>query len=189
MPDLWLSSQLHSITAHWMVSKIILLGDRSTRVQITCPGSLCSWAPTESWTHDLFDAQVIALLCHADQQRGNWQTQVSPGTTTTTTTTTTTVLRPFVQDYLGEPVPEETITHSPILIIIQCLSASSIYCDPQHPPCSIYVLDNLLHNLSASPPCSTSWSEALQLILHTFLYPISVFFSQRMPIPLQPVLL
>jgi len=30
-----------------------------------------------------------------------------------TTTTTTTVLRPFVQDYLGEPVPEETLTHPP----------------------------------------------------------------------------
>jgi len=26
---------------------------------------------------------------------------------------TTTVLRPFVQDYTGEPVPEETFTHPP----------------------------------------------------------------------------
>ena len=34
------------------------------------------------------------------------------------TTTTTTILRPFVQDYPGEPVPEETFTHSPVLIII-----------------------------------------------------------------------
>ena len=64
-------------------------------------------------------------------------------TSVTTTTTTTTVLRPFVQDYLGEPVPGETFTHAPILIIIQPLSASSIYYDPQHHPCSIYVLDNL----------------------------------------------
>jgi len=30
-----------------------------------------------------------------------------------TTTTTTTVLRPSVWDYLGEPVPEETLTHPP----------------------------------------------------------------------------
>jgi len=30
----------------------------------------------------------------------------------TTTTITTTVLRPFVRDYLGEPLPEETFTHS-----------------------------------------------------------------------------
>ena len=29
------------------------------------------------------------------------------------TTTTTTVLRPFVRDYPGEPVPEETLTHPP----------------------------------------------------------------------------
>jgi len=41
-----------------------------------------------------------------------------PTTTTTTTTTaaaatTTTVLRPFVRDYPGEPVPEETLTHPP----------------------------------------------------------------------------
>ena len=27
--------------------------------------------------------------------------------------TTTTVLRPFVRDYLGEPIPEETLTHLP----------------------------------------------------------------------------
>jgi len=33
-------------------------------------------------------------------------------TKTTTTTTTTAVLRPFVRDYPGEPVPEETFTHS-----------------------------------------------------------------------------
>jgi len=36
---------------------------------------------------------------------------------------------------------------------------------------------------------STSWSGALHLIFHTFLHPISVFFSQHMPIPSQPVLL
>ena len=35
-------------------------------------------------------------------------------------------------------------THPPtILMIIQSLSASSIYHDPQHPPCSNYVLGNL----------------------------------------------
>jgi len=47
-----------------------------------------------------------------------------------TTTTTTTILRPFVRDYPGDPVPEETFNHSHILIIIQPLSASSIYYDP-----------------------------------------------------------
>ena len=43
---------------------------------------------------------------------------------------TTNVLWPFVVDYPGEPVPEETFTHSPVVIIIQPLSASSIYYDP-----------------------------------------------------------
>ena len=42
-------------------------------------------------------------------------------------------------------------SHSPILIIIQLLSASSIYYDPQHPPCSIFVLDSLFEQ-----PLSTS---------------------------------
>jgi len=47
------------------------------------------------------------------------------------TTTTTTVLRPFVWDYPGEPVPEETLTHHhPVLIVIQYLSASFICRDP-----------------------------------------------------------
>jgi len=37
------------------------------------------------------------------------------------TTTATTVLRPFVRDYPGEPVPEETLTHPP------SWSSSSLY--------------------------------------------------------------
>ena len=46
-----------------------------------------------------------------------------------------------------------------------------------------------LQYLFPCPLWSTSWSGALHLIFHTFLHPISVFFSQHMPIPLQPVLL
>jgi len=37
------------------------------------------------------------------------------------TTTTTTILRLFVWDYPGEPVPEETLTHPP------SWSSSSVY--------------------------------------------------------------
>jgi len=48
-----------------------------------------------------------------------------------TTTTTTTVLRPFVRDYPGEPVPEETFTHPPTWSSSNLYqSASSIYYDP-----------------------------------------------------------
>jgi len=42
---------------------------------------------------------------------------------------TTTVLRPFVRDYPGEPVPEETLTRPPSWSS-SSLSASSIYHDP-----------------------------------------------------------
>jgi len=44
-------------------------------------------------------------------------------------TTTTTILWPFVQDYLGEPAPEETFT-SHTYPDHQSLSASSILYDP-----------------------------------------------------------
>jgi len=46
-----------------------------------------------------------------------------------------------------------------------------------------------LHNLCASFLLSTSWPGTLHFILHTFLHPVTVFFSQHMPIPSQPVLL
>jgi len=71
---------------------------------------------------------------------------------------TTTVLWPFVRDYPGKPVPEETFTHSPILIIIQPLSASSIYYNPQH--VQFTCLTIFLHNLCPCPLWSTSspWS-------------------------------
>ena len=43
----------------------------------------------------------------------------------------------------------------------------------------------LSYNLSPRP----LWSWTLNFILHTFLHPIIIFFSQHMPIPMQPVLL
>ena len=106
--------------------------------------------------------------------------------------TTTTVLRPFVQDYAGEPVPEETLTHPPswpssnLYKLLPSTTIHSIL------PVQITCLAIFLHNLSPCPLWST-WSGALHLIFHTFLHPISVLFSQHMPIQLpshsQPVLL
>jgi len=51
----------------------------------------------------------------------------------------------FVQDNLGEPVAEESFTHSypSWSSKILTLSASSIYYDPQHPPYSIHALYSL----------------------------------------------
>jgi len=99
----------------------------------------------------------------------------------TTTTTTTTILWPFVWDYPGEPVPEETLTHPP------SSSSSSLY---QPLPSTtihsilrvqIMCLAIFLHNLSPCPLWSTSWSGALHLIFRTFLYPTSVCFRNTCP--------
>jgi len=111
------------------------------------------------------------------------------GHTEAVTTTTTTVLWPFVRDYPGEPVPEETFTHPPSWSsssLYQLLPSTKIH---SILPVQTACLASFLHNLSPRPLWSTSWSGALHLIFHTFLHPISVFFSQHMPIPSQPVLL
>ena len=101
----------------------------------------------------------------------------------TTTTTTTTVLRPFVRDYPGEPVPKETLTHPPSWSssnLYQLLPSTTIHSILL---VQITCLAIFLHNLFPCPLWSTSWSWALHLIFHTFLHPISVFFSQHTPIP------
>jgi len=105
------------------------------------------------------------------------------------TTTTTSVLRPFVRDYPSEPVPEETLTHPPSWSssnLYQLLLSTTIHSILL---VQITCLAISLHNLFLCPLLSTSCSGALHLIFHTFLRPISVFFSQHMPIPSQAVLL
>jgi len=103
--------------------------------------------------------------------------------------TTTIVLRPFVCDYLGEPVPEETLTHLPSWSsnLDQLLPSTTIHSILL---VQITCLAVFLHNLSPCPLWSASWSGALHLIFYTCLdHPISVVFLQHMPIPSQPVLL
>jgi len=80
----------------------------------------------------------------------------------------------FVQDNPGEPVPEETFTYSHLSwsSIISYLLPSSVTC-----------LTVLFHSLFPSFLWSTSWPGTLHFILHTFLHPVIVFFSQQMPIP------
>jgi len=91
----------------------------------------------------------------------------------------------FVEDNQGEPVPEETFTHSH-------LSWSSII--PYLLP-----LSTMIHGI---PPVqftcltvfftisfwSTTWPDTLHFILHMFLHPIIAFYLQHMPIPSQAVL-
>ena len=47
----------------------------------------------------------------------------------------------------------------------------------------------LFDNLFPGPLWSFSWPWTLNFILHAFLHPVIIFFSQHMPIPTQPVLL
>ena len=47
----------------------------------------------------------------------------------------------------------------------------------------------LSENLSPGPLWSSSWPRTLNFILHAFLHPIIIIFSQHMPIPTQPVLI
>ena len=55
----------------------------------------------------------------------------------------------FVRDNPGESVPEETFTHSHLSrSSVIPSSASSIYYDPWHLPCSIYVTDSLFFTIS-----------------------------------------
>ena len=129
--------------------------------------TLCWQASDHTEFHKLTDRMLYNTHTHA---RTHARTHAH-------THTHTTVKRPFVRDY---PI----ITHS--------LSTSSIYNDPWHPLCSVYELDSLLGQpLSRSSLVLflSSWPWTLNFILHAFLHPVIIIFSQHMPIPTQPVLL
>jgi len=131
-----------------------------------------------------------AMSCTSSNLRRIKTNKLTITTAKTTTTTTTTVLRPFVWEYPGEPVPEETFTHSHLFqssIILYLLPPSIVIYGIL--PVQFTWLTAFFHNLSPSFLWSTSWSGTLHFILHTFLHSIIVFFLQRMTIPSQPVLL
>ena len=77
-----------------------------------------------------------------------------------TKTTMTIFLRPFVWDYPGEPVPEETFIGPPSWSssnLYQLLPPSTIY---SILPVQIMCLEIFLHNLSPHPLWSICWSGA-----------------------------
>jgi len=131
-----------------------------------------------------------ALLQSASRHVNRFLSTFAPATTTTTTTTTTT---PFygslylVRDNPGDPVPARSIHPlTPIVVINHSLSAPSIYYDPWHPPCSIYVPNSLFAQsikvffglpLALTP--YTSYS------IHFFIQSLSSFCS-TCPYPFAP---
>ena len=89
----------------------------------------------------------------------------------------------------GLPGWASTTTHPPSWSsssLYQLLPSAAIH---SILPVQITCLVVFLHNLCPRPVLCTSWSEALHLLVHTFLHAISVFFLQHMPILSQPVLL
>jgi len=154
------------------------------------------WAPCENGEGDRpRKVQFLELQMPRDLDfdlgsgRGHTGAYMWSRSTHTPTTITTTVLWPFVWDYPGEPVPEETLTHPPswssssLYQLLPSITIHSIL------PVQITCLAIFMHNLCLCPLWSTSWTGALHVIFHAFLHPIIVFFSQHMPIPSQPVLL
>jgi len=78
--------------------------------------------------------------------------------------TTTTILRPFVRDYPGEPVPEETLTHPPSWSasnLYQLLPSTTIH---SILPVQITCLAIFLHNLSTSSSLPGEWLLSHSLI-------------------------
>jgi len=92
--------------------------------------------------------------------------------------TITTVLRPFVWDYPGEPVPEETFTHPPSWSssnLYQLLPSTAI-----HSILSVQItcLAIFLHNLSPCPIWSTLGLEpATSYSIHFFTQSVSSFHN------------
>ena len=152
----------------------------TTSLPTTSTKLSCLVAGTKTWTG-------TATQPCADWEMNQWnhkfctQTVVLPHTTVLW-------LSEFCMGQPGESVPEETFTRSH-------LSQSSIVPYLLHPSNMIHGirlvqsthLTVFIHNLSPSFLWSASWSGTLHFTLCTFLHPITVFFSQHMPIQSQAV--
>jgi len=95
--------------------------------------------------------------------------------------TTTIVLRQFVRDYPGEPVPQETLTHPPSWSssnLYQLLPSTTFH---SILPVQITCLAIFLHNLFPCPLWSTNetlvWSPSTSYSIHFFTQPVSSFRS------------
>jgi len=152
----------------------------------------CSCITADCYSFGWYSAQLVGkdnVLQNVQLILDSWTKQVMNHNWIPPTTTIT-VLGPFVRNYPREPVPEETYTHSHLswssTILYQLPPSTTIH---SILPVQWTSLKVVLHNLSLSPLWSTSWSGTLHFILHTFLHRITVFFSQHISMPSQPVLL
>jgi len=102
-----------------------------------------------SWQKSSWHRYGMKKLCHCHR---NYATVIL-----CIAGTITTVLRPFVWDYPGEPVPEKALTHPPSWSssLYQLLPSTTIH---SILPVQITCLAIFLHNLSPHPLWSTSWS-------------------------------
>ena len=107
---------------------ILVLNSRAKQLQITTDW-LIDWVKVlcPTWhkichVGDILHSQSLGIVLK--------KLNLTQWKQTTTTTTTTIVLRPFVRDYPGEPVPEETFTHPPSWSspnLYQLLPSTTIY--------------------------------------------------------------
>ena len=126
---------------------------------------------------------VVPELCKQTHRRTDYrQRQSTKGFSSSSacahTHTRTRSKRPFVRDYPGRSVPEETFTHlhpswsSDILYRLPSFTTiHSILC------VQLTCLTVLFDNLSPGPLWSSSWSWTLYFILHAFLHPVIIIFS------------
>jgi len=144
-------------TGHNMTRRLYTSTTINTATYL-CRHHLTTWLSSQaSWLH------LCQHLCRPADRRESYVTTdifiyhvvKIPGVTITTT-----VLRPFVRDYTGEPVPEETLTHPPAWSssnLYQLLPSTTIHSILL---AQITCLAIFLHNLFLRPLWSTSlvWS-------------------------------
>ena len=124
------SFQFQMITMISTIKLIILIliffciseQNRSTAKNIAAPYHVLHGSSSTALIVNGFDLSPIALRIDCWflkifilTQCGRWHQLYATRNSYRTTTTTTTILQPFIWDYLGELVPEETFAHSHLL--------------------------------------------------------------------------
>ena len=133
---------------------------------------------------------MACSLCHPVEQTMH-SSIPTPASAVSTTTAITTIILQLSGTCLGQPgcaggpVPEET--H--IVVINHPLSASSIFYNPWHPPCSIYVTDSLfpqsfskfplVYLLAWQPSLHTPYISSLNHCLQLVQDPCKYFLHRR----------